>query len=111
MPRLEVGERSERWSLSTLDSILFPKLRAKHKKMSQLIKKHYDAFDTLYQEIAKVLDENGVHGAIRPIYRAYVERLYKAKQIYTDRVLEVVAFALTVAFTTVSYTHLTLPTN
>jgi len=42
MPRLEIGERSERWSLSTLDSILFPKLRAKHKKMSQLIKKHYD---------------------------------------------------------------------
>ena len=99
MPRLEIGERSERWSLSMLDSILFPKLRAKHKKMSQLIKKHYDAFDTLYEQVAKVLDEHGVHGAIRTIYRAYAERLYKAKQLYTDRVLEVVAFALTVAFT------------
>jgi len=82
-----------------LDSILFPKLRNKHKKMSQLIQKHYDAFDTLYQQVAKILDDNGVSGAIRPIYRAYAERLYKAKQLYTDRVLEIVAFALTVAFT------------
>ena len=82
-----------------LDGILFPKLRAKHKKMSQLIQRHYDAFDTLYEQIAKVLDENGVHGAIRPAYRAYAERLYKVKQLYSDRTLEVVAFAYTVAFT------------
>ena len=99
MPRLEVGERSERWSLSMLDSILFPKLLMKHKKMSKSIKKHYDAFDTLYEQIAKVLDEYGVHGAFRPIYRAYAERLYKAKQLYKDRTLETIAFALTVAFT------------
>lgn len=99
MPRLEVGERSERWKISMLEDVLFPKLRAKHEKMSKMIAQHYDAFDTLYEQVAKVLDENGVHGAIRPIYRAYAERLYKARQLYSDRVLETVAFALTVAFT------------
>lgn len=96
MPRKQIGERSERWETSTKPEVLFPKLSAKHKKMAQLIGFAFDNIDAMYEKVAKILDEYGIFGSNRLMYKAFAQELWKACSKYSSKALiyetEAIAF-------------------
>lgn len=94
MGRKEIGERSRNWEISTRGEVLFPKLEAKHDKMSMMISKAYDSIDSLYEHVAKILDNLGIFGANRVIYRAFAQELYKLSQNISGKAFELEAKAI-----------------
>ena len=98
MPRKEIGEHSQNWELATRDEILFPKLSRKHKKMAKLIARAYDSLDSLYEHVAKILDENGIFGSYRLAYKAYAQELWRICQTYSGKARELEAEAVAVKY-------------
>jgi len=98
MPRKQVGEHSQNWELATRDEILFPKLSRKHKKMAKLIARAYDSLDSLYEHVAKILDENGIFGSYRLAYKAYAQELWRICQTYSGKAKELEAEAVAVKY-------------
>ena len=98
MPRKEIGEHSQNWELATRDEILFPKLSRKHKKMAKLIARAYDSLDSLYEHVAKILDENGIFGSYRLAYKAYAQELWRICQTYSGKAKELEAEAVAVKY-------------
>lgn len=98
MPRKQVGEHSQNWELATRDEILFPKLSRKHKKMAKLIARAYDSLDSLYEHVAKILDENGIFGSYRLAYKAYAQELWRICQTYSGKARELEAEAVAVKY-------------
>ena len=98
MPRKDVGEHSRNWELATRDEILFPKLSRKHKKMSQLIARAYDSLDSLYEQVAKILDENGIFGSYRLAYKSYAQELWRICNTYSGKAKELEAEAIAVKY-------------
>jgi len=98
MPRKEIGEHSQNWELATRDEVLFPKLSRKHKKMAKLIARAYDSLDSLYEHVAKILDENGIFGSYRLAYKAYAQELWRICQTYSGKARELEAEAVAVKY-------------
>ena len=98
MPRKEIGEHSQNWELATRDEVLFPKLSRKHKKMAKLIARAYDSLDSLYEHVAKILDENGIFGSYRLAYKAYAQELWRICQTYSGKAKELEAEAVAVKY-------------
>ena len=98
MPRKEIGEHSQNWELATRDEVLFPKLSRKHKKMAKLIARAYDSLDSLYEHVARILDENGIFGSYRLAYKAYAQELWRICQTYSGKARELEAEAVAVKY-------------
>ena len=80
--------------MSTSPEIYENVLRSKHTLMVESAKPHFDNIDALYDRVAKILDEHGIVGAIRGLYRSFMEELYRASRTYTGETLEKKANAI-----------------
>ncbi len=80
MPRREAGVRSRNWAISMQPDVISKVLSSKHELMVEGFKEKIDNLDATYNaQIAPLLDKLGVPGAVRTIYRAFAEELFKAK--------------------------------
>jgi len=62
-------------------------LEALHPVSSQLIKRAYDSIDTIYQDVARILDRHGIIAQQRMLYRCFTEELWKLSQKYRGKTL------------------------
>lgn len=93
-PRRRVGRRAEIWEIKTRPELLHPVLERKHKQMAADIKEQFVRIDQKYEELAKILDRKGVFGGWRPVYRAFMEELWKVTANYTGKTAEIQASAI-----------------
>ena len=73
---------------------MHPVLERKHKQMAADIKEQFVRIDQKYEELAKILDRKGVFGGWRPVYRAFMEELWKVATNYTGKTAEIQASAI-----------------
>jgi len=93
-PRKPVGRRAKIWEIKTRPELLHPVLERKHKQMAADIKEQFVRIDQKYEELAKILDRKGVFGGWRPVYRAFMEELWKVATNYTGKTAEIQASAI-----------------
>jgi len=93
-PRKPVGKRAKIWEIKTRPELLHPVLERKHKQMAADIKEQFVRIDQKYEELAKILDRKGVFGGWRPVYRAFMEELWKVTANYTGKTAEIQAAAI-----------------
>jgi len=94
MPRKSPGKRGETWDIKTRPELLHPVLEAKHDEMVRSIKQAYYDIDRLYERVAKILDEKGIHTQARLIYRAFAEELWRISTRFKSKTLNQLAFAI-----------------
>ena len=88
MGKRKVGKRGETWDIKTKPELLHPVLESKHDEMAKSIKRAYFTIDRIYERVAEILDNYGVHTQARLAYRSYAERLYKFYNIYSGNTLK-----------------------
>lgn len=93
-PRKPVGRRAKIWEIKTRPELLHPVLERKHKQMAADIKEQFVRIDQKYEELARILDRKGVFGGWRPVYRAFMEELWKVTANYTGKTAEIQASAI-----------------
>ena len=93
-PRKPVGKRAKIWEIKTRPELLHPVLERKHEQMAADIKEQFVRIDQKYEELAKILDRKGVFGGWRPVYRAFMEELWKVTANYTGKTAEIQAAAI-----------------
>ena len=94
MPRREVGRRSKNWEISTSPDVYDEVLRSKHSLLVESAKPHFDRIAELYNRIAPLLDEHGIVGAVRGLYRSFMEELYRATRLHGGQTLQKKANAI-----------------
>lgn len=91
-------DRSKKWKIKVKPALLVPRLEALHKISSEVIARTYRSIDEAYDRAAKILDEAGIFGTNRFIYRSYVEQLWKLTQKYKSKTLDIEADASRIKF-------------
>ena len=87
LPRIK-GKRAKKWEVSMRHDIISKKLEAQHEIMTELISRHYNRLDEIYEDVARILDEEGVIAQQRLLYRSFAEEMYKISQNLTRSALE-----------------------
>lgn len=98
MPRKRPGKRGESWEIKTKPDLLSPILEAKHSEMVKDIKQTYFSIDRVYERVAEILDNQGIHTQARLLYRSFAEELFKLTQKYTSKALENMAEAIAIKY-------------
>ncbi|RKX44967.1 MAG: hypothetical protein DRP27_05330 [Thermotogae bacterium] len=98
MGKRKVGKRGETWDTKTKAELLHPVLEAKHDEMAKAIKQAYYDIDQLYERVAEILDQEGIHTQQRLLYRSYAERLYQVSSRFSGKTANDLANAITTLF-------------
>jgi len=98
MPRKSPGRRGETWDIKTQPELLHPILEAKHDEMAKSVKQAYYDIDKIYERVAEILDENGIHTQARLLYRGFAEELYRLASRYSRSTLQKEATAVSLKY-------------
>jgi len=97
-PRKPVGKRAEVWELKMRPELLHPTLASRHKQMAFQMREVAFSLDRFYEDVARILDDAGVFGTVRLLYRSFGEELWRLRSNYTSRTLEIEANAVAVKY-------------
>ena len=98
MPRLRVGKRADVWELKMRPELLHPTLASKHKQMAFQMREVSFSLDRFYEDVARILDDAGIFGTARLLYRSFGEELWRLRSNFTSRTLEIEANAIAVKY-------------
>lgn len=98
MPRLRVGKRADVWELKMRPELLHPTLASKHKQMAFQMREVSFSLDRFYEDVARILDDAGIFGTARLLYRSFGEELWRLRSNFTSRTLEIEANAVAVKY-------------
>ena len=98
MPRLRVGKRADVWELKMRPELLHPTLASKHKQMAFQMREVSFSLDRIYEDVARILDDAGIFGTARLLYRSFGEELWRLRSNFTSRTLEIEANAVAVKY-------------
>jgi len=98
MPRLRVGKRADVWELKMRPELLHPTLASKHKQMAFQMREVAFSLDRFYEDVARILDDAGIFGTARLLYRSFGEELWRLRSNFSSRTLEIEANAIAVKY-------------
>jgi len=96
MPRRP--QRWRIWEIKMREELIRPVMQAIHDLIAQQITLHYSRIDDYYARAAEILDNRGILGAERILYRAYVEELYRVFTTLTAKAGVATAEAVSVKY-------------
>jgi len=98
MPRKGGRKKADAWIVSTKPELFSPVWEKRHESASESITSEFIKIEDIYDKVAKILDENGVIGNVRLLYRSFAERLYHVATLFKGKAAQDMANAVTVLF-------------
>jgi len=91
-------KQAKYWEIGTRDDVLFPKLSSRREVMLQAQREHLPQLAYARNLASEVLDDYGVVGAVRTIYLAFAEEIYRIKQQISGKASQIEVEAVAIKY-------------